>query len=52
MSRLSLILFFGRAYEPDLQLEWNNPDVDGLIQFLVTEKGFRYLSSLSTRSPC
>jgi hypothetical protein len=24
-----------------LQLEWKNPDVDGLIQFLVTEKGFK-----------
>ncbi|KAJ4479951.1 flap endonuclease 1 [Lentinula aciculospora] len=24
----------------DLELEWKNPDVDGLIQFLVTEKGF------------
>ncbi|KAF9451819.1 PIN domain-like protein [Macrolepiota fuliginosa MF-IS2] len=23
-----------------LELEWNNPDVDGLVQFLVTEKGF------------
>jgi flap endonuclease-1 len=24
-----------------LQLEWKNPDIDGLVQFLVTEKGFR-----------
>ncbi|KAJ3788072.1 flap endonuclease 1 [Lentinula aff. detonsa] len=24
----------------ELELEWKNPDVDGLIQFLVTEKGF------------
>ncbi|KAJ6494703.1 flap endonuclease 1 [Mycena vitilis] len=24
----------------ELELEWTNPDVDGLIQFLVTEKGF------------
>lgn len=24
-----------------LQLEWKNPDVDGLVQFLVTEKGFK-----------
>ncbi|EKM79634.1 hypothetical protein AGABI1DRAFT_114134 [Agaricus bisporus var. burnettii JB137-S8] len=23
-----------------LELEWNNPDVDGLVQFLVQEKGF------------
>jgi flap endonuclease-1 len=24
----------------ELELEWTNPDVDGLVQFLVTEKGF------------
>ncbi|KAF7330492.1 Flap endonuclease 1 [Mycena venus] len=24
----------------EIELEWNNPDVDGLVQFLVTEKGF------------
>lgn len=24
-----------------LQLEWTNPDVEGLVQFLVTEKGFK-----------
>ncbi|KAF5392331.1 hypothetical protein D9757_001363 [Collybiopsis confluens] len=24
----------------DLDLEWKNPDMDGLVQFLVTEKGF------------
>ena len=24
-----------------VQLEWTNPDVDGLVQFLVTEKGFK-----------
>ncbi|KAF8886202.1 PIN domain-like protein [Infundibulicybe gibba] len=24
----------------EVELEWKNPDVDGLIQFLVTEKGF------------
>ncbi|KAF5311726.1 hypothetical protein D9611_009458 [Ephemerocybe angulata] len=24
----------------ELELEWKNPDVDGLVQFLVTEKGF------------
>ncbi|KAF9524260.1 PIN domain-like protein [Crepidotus variabilis] len=24
----------------DIELEWKNPDVDGLVQFLVTEKGF------------
>lgn len=23
------------------QLEWKNPDVDALMQFLVTEKGFK-----------
>jgi flap endonuclease-1 len=33
--------------KPDVQpadeceLEWKNPDVEGLIQFLVTEKGFK-----------
>jgi flap endonuclease-1 len=25
------------------ELEWKDPDVDGLIQFLVTEKGFKYV---------
>ncbi|THH29118.1 hypothetical protein EUX98_g5065 [Antrodiella citrinella] len=24
----------------ELEIEWKNPDVDGLVQFLVTEKGF------------
>ncbi|KAJ7219904.1 flap endonuclease 1 [Mycena pura] len=24
----------------DIQLEWTNPDVEGLVQFLVVEKGF------------
>ncbi|KAF8922526.1 flap endonuclease 1 [Mucidula mucida] len=24
----------------DIELEWKNPDVDGLVKFLVTEKGF------------
>lgn len=24
-----------------VQLEWKNPDVNGLVQFLVTEKGFK-----------
>ncbi|KAJ7475719.1 flap endonuclease 1 [Mycena latifolia] len=24
----------------EIELEWTNPDVDGLVQFLVTEKGF------------
>ena len=28
------------------QLEWKNPDVEGLVQFLVTEKGFKYALSL------
>lgn len=23
------------------QVEWNNPDVEGLVQFLVNEKGFQ-----------
>jgi flap endonuclease-1 len=26
------------------QLEWKNPDVEGLVQFLVTEKGFKCVS--------
>lgn len=25
----------------ELELEWKNPDVDGLVDFLVTEKGFK-----------
>lgn len=25
-----------------VQLEWKNPDVEGLVQFLVAEKGFKY----------
>jgi flap endonuclease-1 len=25
----------------DCELEWKNPDMDGLVQFLVTEKGFK-----------
>ncbi|KAK0465155.1 flap endonuclease 1 [Desarmillaria tabescens] len=24
----------------EIELEWKNPDIDGLVQFLVTEKGF------------
>ena len=26
---------------PISQLEWSAPDVDGLVEFLVTEKGFK-----------
>ena len=29
-----------------MQLEWKAPDVDGLVQFLVTEKGFKYVINL------
>jgi hypothetical protein len=37
-------LYLLQPLNPDaVQLEWNNPDVDGLIQFLVTEKGFKYV---------
>jgi len=25
-----------------MQLKWSQPDEDGLVQFLVEEKGFRY----------
>ena len=25
----------------EFKLEWKNPDIDGLVQFLVTEKGFK-----------
>lgn len=32
-----------------LQLEWKNPDVEGLIEFLVKEKGFKYVVSLRAR---
>lgn len=28
-----------------IQLEWKSPDVDGLIDFLVREKGFRSVAS-------
>lgn len=31
-----------------LQIEWKNPDIDGLVQFLVTEKGFKCVVSLCT----
>lgn len=34
LSDLQLSKYFSK-------LEWTNPDVDGLIQFLVTEKGFK-----------
>ena len=27
----------------EIELEWKNPDVDGLVEFLVTEKGFKYV---------
>lgn len=27
----------------DVELEWKAPDVDGLVQFLVVEKGFKYV---------
>ncbi|KAJ3783180.1 flap endonuclease-1 [Lentinula aff. detonsa] len=30
------------THADELELEWKNPDVDGLIQFLVTKKGFKY----------
>ena len=32
-----------RAHGVTLQLEWNDPDVEGLVQFLVTEKGFKFV---------
>ena len=28
------------ADHPDCDFKWNAPDIDGLVQFLVTEKGF------------
>ena len=27
----------------EVELEWRNPDIDGLVQFLVNEKGFKYV---------
>ena len=35
-GKFSLSLTFVR-----IQLEWKAPDVDGLVQFLVVEKGFK-----------
>ena len=29
----------------EIELEWRNPDVDGLVKFLVEEKGFKYVYS-------
>ena len=29
------------------QLEWKTPDVDGLVDFLVKDKGFKYAPLLS-----
>jgi hypothetical protein len=31
-----------------VQLEWKNPDVEGLVEFLVKQKGFKYVSQFST----
>jgi flap endonuclease-1 len=31
----------------ECELEWKAPDVDGLVQFLVTEKGFKCVSLFS-----
>lgn len=28
------------ASEPEYDFKWEKPDIDGLVQFLVTEKGF------------
>ena len=28
------------AHHPDCEFKWEAPDIDGLVQFLVTEKGF------------
>lgn len=33
----------------EVNFHWKEPDVDGLVQFLVTEKGFRYSSSFFFR---
>ena len=39
---LSLLLCeLARAPNVSSQLEWKDPDIDGLVQFLVTEKGFK-----------
>jgi flap endonuclease-1 len=38
-SNLRYTLFSDLLCPP--QLEWKNPDVDGLVQFLVAEKGFK-----------
>ena len=41
----------------EVELDWKSPDVDGLVQFLVNEKGFKsvffsYESKRSSRSRC
>lgn len=33
------------------QLEWKNPDVEGLVEFLVKEKGFKYVLSVTHSKP-
>lgn len=30
-----------RGYSADNQIEWKQPDVEGLVEFLVREKGFK-----------
>lgn len=34
----------------EVELEWKDPDVDGLVQFLVNEKGFKCVSTIQLRS--
>jgi flap endonuclease-1 len=29
----------------EVELDWRAPDVDGLVKFLVSEKGFKYVLS-------
>lgn len=33
-----------RAHDVTLQLEWKDPDVEGLVKFLVVEKGFKFVA--------
>ena len=36
----------------DLDLEWKNPDIEGLVDFLVKDKGFKYVPSLYKSLAC
>ena len=35
----------------EIEVEWKNPDVEGLVEFLVKDKGFKYVSVSLPTSP-